>query len=227
MAMIDDDAKLHDWHIEPREYARQEERRGRRHAFTRLIPARTALIVVDMVPFFTQANPYCRGIIPQINTLAEHLRNLGGAVAWVIPSTQQHNPALAREFYGETIADLFRLSGGEGPLPARVAPELLTMESDLFVEKMATSGFFPGASPLDDLLSARGIENILVTGTLTNICCESTARDANMLGYRVVMVADGNAARRDQDHNATLYSIYRSFGDVRPTAEIIALLSES
>jgi nicotinamidase-related amidase len=54
---------------------------------------------------------------------------------------------------------------------------------------------------------------------VTNVCCESSARDASTLGYRVIMVADANAARRDQDHNATLHTIYRSFGDVRPTAE--------
>ncbi len=40
------------------------------------------------------------------------------------------------------------------------------------------------------------------------------------------MVADANAARRDQDHNATLYTVYRSFGDVRPTADVIRLIDE-
>lgn len=132
-----------------------------------------------------------------------------------------------REFYGETVAELYRTSGGHGPLPERLAPDLDVQDNDLFVEKTASSAFFPGASVLDDLLRARGIENVIVTGTVTNICCEATARDASTLGYRVVMAADGNAARRDEDHNATLYTIYRSFGDVRPTAEIIALLSES
>jgi len=44
---------LHAWRIEDREYARQEKRRGRRHAFKTLEPARTALVVIDMVPFVT------------------------------------------------------------------------------------------------------------------------------------------------------------------------------
>ena len=56
------------------------------------------------------------------------------------------------------------------------------------------------------------------------MCCESSARDASTLGYRVVLVADANAAMRDQDHNATLHTIYRSFGDVRPTREVVELL---
>ena len=60
---------------------------------------------------------------------------------------------------------------------------------------------------------------------MSNVCCESSARDASTLGYRVIFVADANAARRDEDHNATLYTIYRSFGDVRTTGEVVALVS--
>ena len=72
--------------------------------------------------------------------------------------------------------------------------------------------------------SARGIDTVLITGTITNIYCKSSARDAHSLGFRVVMAADANAARRDQDHNAALHNIYRSFGDMRPTDEVLDLL---
>lgn len=65
---------------------------------------------------------------------------------------------------------------------------------------------------------------VLITDTVTNVCCESSARDASILGYRVIMIADANAARRDQDHNATLYTIYRTFGDVRSTAEVLHMV---
>src|SRR5262249_26501708 len=92
------------------------------------------------------------------------------------------------------------------------------------VEKSAPSAFFPGRCPLPDFLRARGIDTVLITGTVTQVCCESSARDASTLGYRVVMVADANATGRDQDHNATLATIYRSFGDVRPTAEVLDLI---
>ncbi len=60
---------------------------------------------------------------------------------------------------------------------------------------------------------------------MTNVCCESTARDARALGYRVILAADANAARTDAEHNATLHTIYRSFGDVRATAEILELIA--
>jgi Isochorismatase family len=63
--------------------------------------------------------------------------------------------------------------------------------------------------------------------TVTDVCCESSARDASTLGYRVIMVADANAARRDQDRNATLYTIYRTFGDVRSAADVIKMIQRS
>ena len=73
-------------------------------------------------------------------------------------------------------------------------------------------------------IEPREYDTVIVTGTVTNVCCESSARDASTLGYRVILVADGTAARRDEDHNATLYTIYRSFGDVRTTDEVVALI---
>jgi nicotinamidase-related amidase len=98
---------------------------------------------------------------------------------------------------------------------------------DLLAEKTAFSAFFPGRCPLPPLLEERGITTILVAGTVTNVCCESSARDASTLGYRVIMVADANAAMRDQDHNAALHTIYRSFGDVRPIAEVIDMIESA
>jgi nicotinamidase-related amidase len=218
------ESKLHAWHIEEREYARQEQRRGRRHAYTSLDPARTALVVIDMVPFFLEGGfSYGLGVIPNINSIAAAVRTAGGTVAWVVPGTA--TPAGAGdEFYGAEAAALLRQSGGDGPLTTRVWKDMATDPADLFAEKNAASAFFPGRSSLPSQLDDRGIATVLIAGTLTNVCCESSAVDASTLGYRVIMVADANAARRDCDHNATLYTIYRTFGDVRPTADVLAMI---
>lgn len=217
------EAPLHDWHIEAREYARQEDRRGRRHAYESVVPVRTALVVIDMVPFFLNELPYTRGIVPNITRIAGALRDAGGTVAWVLP-TNSAPTAASTAFYGDRVAAMYAASGGEGALAERLWHEFQIHEGDVLAEKSATSAFFPGRSTLPPLLEARGVDTVLVTGTLTNICCESTARDASTLGLRVIMVADANAARRDQDHNATLYNVYRSFGDVRPTDEVLDLI---
>jgi len=214
---------LHEWRIEPREYTRQEERRGRRHAFASVDATRTALVVVDMVPFFLDANPYAVGIVPNINALANGLRNAGGTVAWLLPSTQP--PPDARvEFLGHDIAERYRSSGGVGPLRDRLGPGLDVRDDDLLLEKTAASAFFPGSSPLTEVLREGNVDTVLVAGTVANVCCESTARDSATLGFRTVMVADANAAMRDEDLNATLHTVYRSFGDVRPTVELLELI---
>ncbi|WP_158879602.1 isochorismatase family cysteine hydrolase [Amycolatopsis anabasis] len=217
--------KRHAWRIEAREYARHEARRGRRFAFTRLTPARTALVVLDMVPFFVADNPYCHGIVPVIGRLAETLRTAGGTVAWVLPAAGERTP-VTDEFFGPEVAERYRTCGGTGPLAERLWPDFTVQQGDLLVEKSAASAFFPGRCDLPRLLAEREIDTVLITGTVTNVCCESSARDASTLGFRVILVADANAARRDRDHNATLHTIYRSFGDVRPAADVLALIGQ-
>ncbi|MFC3076567.1 isochorismatase family protein [Phenylobacterium terrae] len=219
------DGRLHDWAIPQREYDRQLARRGRLFAYEALAPARAALVVVDMVPFFTRESAYCRGIIPNINALASALRSAGGTIAWVSPAPDPGSAAHAAEFFGPAVAKLFAGSGGEGALPGRLSPELEPHAADLFCEKTAASAFFPGRSDLHERLQALGIDTVIVTGTVTNVCCESTVRDASTLGYRVIMAADGCATVNDAMHNATLTTVYRSFGDVRPTADILGLVS--
>ncbi|MET7367598.1 isochorismatase family cysteine hydrolase [Streptomyces sp. NPDC005566] len=221
--MPDTEVLTHAWRIEDRDYRRQETRRGSRFAYRSLDPVRTALVVIDMVPFFVDANPYTRGIVPNIQLLADRLRQAGGMVAWVLPARTERSP-VGDEFHGPDAAEMFRNSGGTGPLRGRLWHGFTIGADDLLVEKSATSAFFPGRSPLPELLQERGINTVLITGTVTHVCCEGSARDAWTLGYRVVMVADANSAGGDQEHNATLRTVYRSFGDVRPTTEVLALI---
>lgn len=214
---------IHDWRIEEREYRRHEERRGRRFAYETLDPARTALVVVDITPFFAEQNDYVLGIVPQVNRLASAMRAAGGHVAWVVPTVGEPS-AWQRGFYGDPVAELYAAPGDGGPLVGRVWHELDVGPDDLASEKTFWGTFFPGACDLHDQLQARGVDTVVVTGTLTNVCVETTVREAATLGYRVVLVADACAAQRDQDHNATLHVVYRSFGDVRSTDEVLGLL---
>lgn len=217
------DVADHEWLVEEREYARHEARRGRRHAFEHLDPRRTALVVVDIVPFFARESPYVRGIVPRVNTLAAALRVAGGTVAWVVPGYVEPS-AKDREFFGDEVAALYAGSGGSGPVRSRLAPGLDVASADLVVEKTARSAWTPGSSDLPSLLASRDVDTVVVTGTVTNVCVEDTVRGASAAGLRVILVADACAAMRDRDHNATLHVVYRSFGDVRPTAEVLDLI---
>ncbi|MEZ5220369.1 MAG: isochorismatase family cysteine hydrolase [Ilumatobacteraceae bacterium] len=215
---------MHVWAIDEREYARHETRRGRRHAFEQIDAIRAALVVADMVPFFVNENPYARGIVPNIQRLARAIRSAGGVVAWVLPATDPPSPVRV-EFLGAEIAERYRASGGDGPLRDRLWHEFDVDDSDLLVEKRSAGAFFPGRCELPALLDAAGVDTVIVAGTVANVCCESTLRDAAALGCRTIMLADANAAITDRDLNATLHTVYRSFGDVRTTDEVVTLIS--
>ncbi|MEV0645962.1 cysteine hydrolase [Phytomonospora sp. NPDC050363] len=213
----------HEWQIPQREYDRQESRRGRRFAYETLDPRATALVVVDMVGFFVEESARCRAAVPAINDLATTLRDAGGTVAWVLP--QVHPPTEWEiGFYGAEVAAMFAASGGEGTLRERLWHALDARDGDVWAEKSASSAFFPGRSDLPGQLGERGIDTVLITGTVTGVCCESTARDAATLGNRVIMIADGMAGIDDAAHSATLRTVYRSFGDVRTAAEVLGLI---
>jgi nicotinamidase-related amidase len=198
-------------------------RGGRRHAFADLQAVRTALVVIDLTQSFVENTPCAAAIVEPVNRLARALRSAGGTVAWVLPSPMAHDPLLAalwgEDHVRQTAADTQPDSHKAAP-----AAGLVRQADDLVVEKSAYSAFFPGRCPLPELLRARGIDTVLIAGVLTNICCESSARDAMTLGFRVVMVADANAARSDEEHRAALYNVMRNFGDVRASDDLVAAL---
>jgi ureidoacrylate peracid hydrolase len=207
--------------------------RGREHVYDEFNPARTALLVVDMQNAFMMpgvAQVLCAeavNIVPNINRLAEALRTAGGTVVWVITTfgeaSLENWPVLhtmaGPERTGPRIAAL-----AEGSIGHRLWDDLVVKPGDLTVVKTKYSAFIQGSSPLETVLRERGIDTVLVAGTVTGVCCESTARDAMMLNFRAVMVTDANAAMTDEDHIASLKAFYLSFGDILSTQQIVSYL---
>jgi ureidoacrylate peracid hydrolase len=208
-------------------------RTGREHPFADFDPARTALLVVDMQNAFMLPGvahalcPTAESIVPNINRLAEAVRETGGTVAWirtfVTAQTRDTWSTLYRMVNeaGNAKRETALAVGGKGH---ELWPTLDVRSDDLTVEKTRFSAFIQGSSNLEAILRSRGIDTVLVTGTVTNVCCESTARDAMMLNFNTVMVTDGNAAWNDAEHNATLIAFYLTFGDVMSTDMLIGCL---
>src|SRR5437588_172468 len=96
---------------------------------------------------------------------------------------------------------------------------------DRIVVKRRFSALIQGSSDLDARLRANGIDSAIITGTATNICCESTARDAFMLNYRTLVVSDASATVSDEAHNASLNALFTRFADVFSTEELLGLLA--
>ncbi len=87
------------------------------------------------------------------------------------------------------------------------------------VTKHRFSGFV--GTDLDQVLRSRGIRSVIMTGEATNVCVESTARDAFMRDYFVAFVGDCTASTNQAAHDATLYTMGRHFGKVVTSDEII------
>lgn len=208
-------------------------RRGRLHLFETLDAKRTALAVIDMQHSFVaegapSAVATAREIVPNINRLAAVLRRAGGTVAWVQATYTKSGPGYWPLFFDHMVSP--QLSGEilgaltEGSLGHALWHELEVHDADLRVRKNRYSAFFPGACPLPQLLRDRSIDTVLIAGTMTNVCCEASARDAMMDDFKTVVISDANAARSDAEHTASLATILQFFGDVRTTAETVQLL---
>ena len=200
-------------------------KRGRLAVFDRFDPRVTALLCIDMQNFYVGEIPAVLAIVPNINRLAARVRESGGLVVWVGmtagASGTSRWPVYHENFFTPAKGANHRdqLSPGH---PGHAFHSGLAIDAgDPIVYKSRFSPFVAGASEIESVLRPRRIENLIVTGTATNMCCESAARDAMMLDYRVVMVADANGARYEDDHLAGLTSFYQSFGDVRSTAEVL------
>ncbi len=204
-------------------------------AMDELEACRTAFVVVDMQNYFVGKGfpaevPKAREIVPAINRMAVALRAAGGTVIWIQTTAlgaletwgNHHRCFLSPVAAARRIAQL-----AEDTEDFRLFPELDVRPEDLRVKKIKYSAMIQGSSELPALLARRGIDTLLIGGTTTNVCCESTARDAAMLDFRVAMLSDCNATWTDVEHAATLDNFQVVFGDVMTNDEVIARLASA
>jgi ureidoacrylate peracid hydrolase len=224
---------MHNSAIHPDVVRRATERRGKLRVFDSLVSRRTAHIVVDlqngfMAPGQVAEIATAREIVPNVNRISAAVREAGGLVAYIQNTFDdvavrtwstffEHFCSPARR---QRMIDTF----APGAFGHAIWPGLEVLPQDLKVQKRRFGAFAPGSSDLHEILQQRGIDTLIITGTATQVCCESTARDAMMLNYKVFFVSDANACRTDEEHNATLAILLIMFADVRSTDEMIALL---
>ncbi|MGE5145363.1 MAG: isochorismatase family protein [Candidatus Eiseniibacteriota bacterium] len=225
---------MHDVDVRPHIVERVRARRGRYHLYEKIDPRRTAFVVIDMINMFVEPGapaevPLSRGIVRPINRLAAALRSMGGRIVWIT------SPIIAidgmtewdkfyKVFVAEDVQARTIAASAPGSHGQALWPELAVEASDLHVPKNRYSALIAGASQLERILRSFGITTLLIGGTKTNVCCESTARDAMMLDFDVVMVRDCCAALSDEEHRATLETIIQQFGDVMTADEVLATM---
>ena len=201
-------------------------RRGRLHVYDEVDPASTALVVIDFdVGSCAREPELTDAAIVNVNALARRLRSAGGIVAFA--TSRITNPTDLARRLGEESAAAYYAETQPGGMGTVLAPSLDVSGDDLHSVKLGASAFFPGRCDLHDQLTAAAVDTVFIAGLVTNVCCESSARDACELGYRVTMISDANVGHSFGLHEASLSTFFRVFGDVRPTGDAIALIDRN
>lgn len=206
-------------------------RSGDGNIFHDIDPTRLAHIVVDMQNGFLEEGapvevPMARTIVDNINRISTAVRASGGHNVFLRYTTPPDGGPSWSNFMVRMGASAqgHQEAFTPGNHGWQLWPTLDVSEADTVIDKHRFSGFTPGTCTLNEALKAKGIDTVLITGTLTNCCCESTARDAMQHNYRVIMIADANAALSDEEHAATLHNMAFVFADLYSTDEVVDLL---
>ncbi len=216
--------------LPPEIVSRVIRRRGRLHIHEAFEAARTALLVIDMQGMFLAPEqvghvPMAEAVVPAINRAAAALRRAGGTVVWVITTFTAQTAREWSVFFDNFYTPERRARALEALSPGgsghALWPEMDRWPGDWLVEKTRFSAMLPGASDLEARLADAGIDHLWIAGTLTSVCCESTARDAMMRNFKVTMLADANATHSDAEHNASLAALFQVFADVMTVDEAL------
>ena len=183
-------------------------------------PATTALLVVDMLKdFFDEGGAM---VLEGGKALyAPHRKLLAAARAARMPVLWLNQNLSSDDSLFEMRA-VHCLAGSWG---AEIVDELPVEESDIIIPKRRYSGFFQTA--LDLTLRERGIDTVIVTGVVTNICVRSTVHDAFFLRYKALVPEDLVMATSPQAQQVTLYDIDTHYGDVTKLDQILAVLQRA
>jgi len=194
--------------------------RVNRHVMV-LNSAASALLVVDMQRYFLDES--CAGftaggpaIVPNIARLVAAFR---ASDRPVIFTRHVHNPD---ESDLGIMAWWWRGRCVEGTPESEIIGELAPLEGENVIPKHRYSAFYN--TDLDIVLGGGKIEDLVITGVMTNLCCESTARDAYFRDYRVFFPADATGSVGENMHRASLLNLAFGFTFVTKTERIISEL---
>ena len=173
------------------------------HAMS-LNPPASALLVVDMQRFFLdESSPTftCGGlpILPNIRRLLDAFRQAGRPV--IFTQHVHHPDHMDSGIMGWWWEGMCLEGSPESEIHAYVAP----LPGEKVIQKHRYSAFYN--TDLETVLRVLKIEDLVIAGVMTNMCCESSARDAYYRDYRVFVPADGSGSINEEMHRASLLNI--------------------
>jgi ureidoacrylate peracid hydrolase len=205
-------ARAREWLEEIRPYNRH---------FMRLEAAASALLVIDMQRFFLDPGSptYTAGgpaIIPRVRLLIDAFRRAGRPVVF---TRHVHHP---HGLDGGIMDWWWEGKCLEGSPESEIVAELAPLPGEKVVLKHRYSAFFD--TDLETVLRCLKAQDLVVCGVMTNLCCESTARDAYYRDYRVFFPADASGSITEDLHRGALAGLAFGFAYVNLSADIVAQL---
>jgi len=159
-----------------------------------MVPSRTALINVDLQRCFVEGSPLASpggpAVVERVNRLARACREAGALVVHTrmsVKPDRSNAGVVMTELVPAFILDLL----AEGANSAVLHDALEADPADIIVGKPRYGAFH--GTDLAQILRSRGIDTVIITGIATNICCETTAREASQHDFHVFFVSDGTA----------------------------------
>ncbi len=189
-----------------------------------LNPSRSALLVIDMQRFFLNpASPSftCGGvaILPNLIKLIQAYRTKHLPVIY---TRHVHHPGmLDAGIMGWWWQGMCK----EGTPESEVHPDIAPLPGEKEILKHRYSSFYN--TDLETILRCLKVEDLVICGIMTNMCCESTARDAYYRDYRVFFLADATGSITEEMHLASLLNLAFGFAWVTSAGEIVTQLAEN
>lgn len=179
---------------------------------------KAALLVIDMQNHF--CDPDSRFFVPGADTLARKLKSLTESF------TRQRRPVIFTRHIdsgdpGNLMLRWWSERIREDHPASRIAGIFETETSDIVI-KNQYDGFLN--TDLESILRTKGVQQVVVCGVLTNLCCETTARSAFMRGFEVYFVKDGTATFSQEMHQAALLNLSYGFAVMTTISDVIKIL---
>jgi len=200
-----------------------------------LDPRRTALLVIDVQNDYAHKDGYFGKIlgseIARIRRILNPLKHLIDAckesnieIIWLQSvRTPNDNERVRHRILPPNFAKNPSWLGGptKGSWGAEIIEEVRPRgQSDVVIQKTRNSAFFK--TNLEDMLRSRGIDTLLFTGLATNICVESSLRDAYFRDFDAILVEDCCAAMDTRSHDSTVRTVKDAYGVVASSKQVIA-----
>lgn len=195
-----------------------------------LAPDRTALLVIDMQNGFCSPEGSFAGLGLDVSMTGGAI---AGCVALVDAARAASVPVVFTRYVyradyrdgGVLVRDLLPAmaevkSLAAGSWDADIVPELTPEPTDFVLDKNRYSAFY--GTGLEPVLTSLGVRELVICGVTTNMCVETTARDASQRDYRVVVVSDATGELDAARHEMALATLGFGFGWVKPRAEVFA-----